>query len=322
MKVFIIVGLLLVFTGAAIYTFSGTEKKISATNNTELKGDSSKQKSVVKPRKRRVFTGSLRSNELEKLLSPNENVRRQAFVLLHNNLTSGSGGEYLKYGKELHAYLAYVLSDPNDEFAHFSAASIYQLAVATFIHKNQRIEILKNYPYIDTSNELKLSLIDAIQNSENKNVKDLSAKALVLAYEPTVNIENLLIEQFQNNSVAKPSMLIALSHLAEKSHKPAGFYSESTNSIIVDAIKDSDTEISRAAVEVVKIVKLREALPVLIEKLEKVNKPYDYRSILTAIKLQKENSKMYIRDIEEIMNNSDDERFKSALSKTIKIIKK
>jgi len=322
MRIFIYIVIFLFLVAVGVYTFSDAEKKSSPINNKELKGNSSKPKSVTKSRKRRAFTGSLRTNDLEKLLSTNENIRRQSFELLYNNLTSSSGGEYLKYGKELHAYLAYVLSDPNDEFSHFSAASIYQLAVATSIHKNQGIEILKNYPYIDTSNELKFSLIDAIQNSPNKNVKALSAKALVLAYEPTENIEDILVEQFQNNSLAKSSMLIALSHLAEKSHKPPGFYNESTKFIIINAIKDGDPKVSRAAVEIVKTVKLKDALPILIEKLKKINRPSDYRSILTAFELQKENSKMYITDIEEIMNNSDNERFKSALYKTLSIIKK
>ena len=53
-----------------------------------------------------------------------------------------------------------------------------------------------------------------------------------------------------------------------------------------------------------------------------MNRPYEYRGILLALQRQKDSAKMYITDIEEVMNNSDDETFKAALYKTLSIIKK
>lgn len=276
------------------------------------------------PRVRRSFTGKVKTKELEPLLSSEDVVRRKAYESLYKNLFQNGSGSYYKYGIEILAYLAYGLSDPNEGYAQNAAAIVYEMSMASFIKRYQGIEYKKGFPYIDSSIELRLSLIDAIQNSPNKEVKKLSAVALAQGYELTKDIEDVLISEFQrkdNPSIAREGMASALEVIARQ-RKTSGFFNDTTLPIILDAINESDEEISHIAINIVIHTRPKEAIPILVKKLKVVSRPYEYRGILVALEDQKNSAKLYITDIEEIMNKATDEKFKAAIYKTLNLIKK
>lgn len=203
--------------------------------------------------KKRVLTSTLRTKELDMLISSNEKERRKAYLSLFSEVTTEGIGIYLKNGKDLLSYLTYNLSDPNEEFAHFTAAVVHTMAVVTHLNTEQGFNI-KDYPYINQSDELKLALIDAIRHSSNMDVKDLSAKSLALGYDINADIVHVLIEEFKkntNNDKIKKSMLSSLLMLVEKHHKPVELILNDSRIILLDAVNDTNKSVSRIASEII-----------------------------------------------------------------------
>ena len=268
-----------------------------------------------KSKRVRRFSGKMRSKELDRLITGDADAKRQAFDDLIREV-QGAAGIYKKYGNDLYPYLAYALSDPDQETAQYAASVLYVLALSSVSGVSST-----GFPPIGGEEYIKPDLKEAFQNSNNPSVRRHAAEILAYAFGDNADVQSWLADGFDPASprrvragVVNGLRFIYLRSKLEPDSS-ATVLSEESLDVISTAVADPGAGISLSALDAVQYVKPDGALPNLIHRLPTATYPGHANKILEVIQLYDESRLLpYIESLKEASSVAESDELKGQIT--------
>jgi hypothetical protein len=294
------------------------ESKPDQTN--ELKGQSSNAMTQEYARKlRHAFAPEIRPEDLDRLLSSDITVQRDALIAFAKEINGGKLGQYLSHGKTLLPYLEQMLVDPTPEAADVSATVLWMLALVTKGANRNEFSAPEDFP------PLKETLLYSLWKGPTEKVQHMSALVLALSYKPTLEMEQSLTARFisaKGLAYAREGIIKGLADMLTPIGELEHFQSPDTLPALVAAIGYREDRVSFIAAHLVSRFKPYGILPQLMERLPTVIANEDFQDVLSVMVEYGAEAKPYVSRLNELMSKTKDEKRQQLLQRAIDQIQK
>jgi len=277
------------------------------------------QAAVNNPSKDRKFSGNIRSEELDLLITGEITSKREAFDDLYREV-NGAEGKYKKYGDDLYPYLAYALSDPDVEIAQYASSVLYVLALSSSSGLSTT-----GFPLITGNEYLKNEVVGALQNSNDSSIRRHAAEILAYAFNEDADIQSLLADNYDPGSSSKVRagiisglrfIYLSSKFRPELSHVTL---SEDSITVITTAVTDPDTGVSLSALDVVQYVKPVGAVKNLIERLQTAIYPGHAEKIIEVLSLYDKNQVLpYVDELKKTSSAVENDDLRRKITTLVK----
>ncbi len=283
-----------------------------------------------------VQTGAAKkSSDLDRLVSTDDAIRESALKHLAYEFHRTAEPRYQRYGSDLLPVLHRVISDLDDEYAHYAIEAVsYMTAVnqmrvalasdALDVGVRQEytegLEELGHYPVPSSYPPMKEALINALTNSESYKARYWSAMTLATGFEPRQDTEQVFARQLPLEEDSYRVQGAIIEGLAAVG-RSGGFEFRSTENAIMDSLASSNVMTQRSAARLVGVHRFDDGIEQLIENIPAATDVNSLKVVLRAIVSYEGEATAYIAELEAAAENTNDERWKTEILSAIQKIR-